>query len=71
MILSSHTLKLNEAFLPSQIHILIFEIHNLLSLYLSVKRGHHIHGEGLEIPMLIGKEKNMDHWILCGSNGPH
>jgi hypothetical protein len=37
---------------------------NLLYLYLSVKRSHHVRREDLEIPMLIQKEKNIDRWIL-------
>jgi hypothetical protein len=41
----------------------------LLSLYLSVKRSHHVRWEGLEIPTLIQKEKDIHHWILWRSEG--
>jgi len=41
-------------------------IKHLLSLYLKVKRSHHIRRKGQEIPTLIGKKKEKDtyRWIL-------
>jgi hypothetical protein len=36
----------------------------VVHVYLSVKRSHHIRREGLEIPTLIQKEKNIHRWIL-------
>ena len=37
---------------------------NLLYIYLSVRRSHHIYRDGQEIPTLIQKNKDLDCWIL-------
>jgi hypothetical protein len=38
-------------------------------IILNVKRSHHLHREGLEIPTLIQKKKNIYSWILWRSEG--